>query len=135
MQSYYGTKRISAEPEKIGDEEGYTVEYTDGYKSWSPKATFEAAYLPTTAMNFSGALSYVRGGGRVARAGWNGKDMFIFLVPGSEFCVDREPLQSILGLGTAVNYRGHIDMKTVDGSIVPWIASQSDLLADDWFIV
>ena len=88
MKSYYGTKKIKAEPQINPNsdadsgaeaEEGYKVEYADGYISWSPKATFEAAYLPTTAMNFSGALSYVRDGGRVARAGWNGKDMFIFL--------------------------------------------------------
>ena len=141
MQDYYGTKRISAEPGVNPDpgdrsnEEGYRVVYADGYESWSPKDTFEAAYKPTTAMNFSGALSYIRDGGRVARAGWNGKDMFVFLVPGSVFKVDREPLLSIMGLGTEVDYHGHIDMKTVTGQIVPWLASQTDLLADDWFIV
>jgi len=83
-------------------------------------------------MNFSDALTAIKGGELLARAGWNGKGMFVFLVKGSTFIVNREPLLSILGDGKAVRYQGHIDMHTADGSIVPWLASQSDLLADDW---
>lgn len=37
--------------------------------------------------------------------------------------------------GTEINYRPHIDMRTADGEVVPWVASQSDLLVDDWVIV
>lgn len=83
-------------------------------------------------MDFSDALTHIRSGGRAARAGWNGKNMFVFLVPGSKFKVNREPLLSILGEGTEVDYHGHIDMRTANGQIVPWLASQTDLLADDW---
>lgn len=83
---------------------------------------------------FSKALLAVKQGHRVARAGWNGKGMFIFLVPGSTFTVNREPLLSILGEGAVVNYHGHVDMKTADGQIVPWLASQTDLLAEDWVL-
>jgi hypothetical protein len=83
-------------------------------------------------MTFSTALDLVKQGERVRRSGWNGKGMFIFLVPGSTFVVNREPLLSILGEGTQVQYHGHIDMKTAQGYIVPWLASQADLLADDW---
>lgn len=86
-------------------------------------------------MNFGGALALLKTGTRVARAGWNGKGMFIFLVNGSTFKVNREPLLSIYPEGTEINYQSHIDMKTVDGSIVPWLASQSDMLADDWMTV
>lgn len=86
-------------------------------------------------MDFSYALEQIKHGQRLARAGWNGKDMFIFLVPGSVFSVNREPLLSILGEGTEVDYHGHIDMRTASGQIVPWVASQTDLLADDWQIV
>jgi len=86
-------------------------------------------------LSFFEALLAVRGGLRAARAGWNGKGMFIFLVPGSTFQVNREPLLSILGEGTEVQYHGHIDMKTAQGYIVPWLASQADLLSDDWSIV
>lgn len=86
-------------------------------------------------MDFSYALEQIKHGGRMARAGWNGKGMFVFLVPGSVFNVNREPLLSILGEGTEVNYHGHIDMRTADGMIVPWVASQSDLLSEDWEVV
>ncbi len=84
---------------------------------------------------FSYALGVLRGGGKVARRGWNGKDMFIFLVEGSEFAVNREPLNKIYPMGHKIKYRPHIDMKTVDGSICVWTASQSDLLAEDWYLV
>lgn len=83
-------------------------------------------------MDFSDALRLVKEGRRVSRAGWNGKGMFIFLVPGSHFKVNREPLLSILGEGTEVDYHGHVDMRTASGQIVPWLCSQTDLLAEDW---
>ncbi|PZQ48914.1 MAG: DUF2829 domain-containing protein [Micavibrio aeruginosavorus] len=83
-------------------------------------------------MTFSAALEIIKHGGRVAREGWNGKNMFIFLVAGSRFSVNRPPLLGIYQEGTVIDYRSHIDMKTADGSVVPWIASQTDLLADDW---
>jgi hypothetical protein len=86
-------------------------------------------------MDFSEALLYVKTGKRVSREGWNGKGMFIFLVPGSTFTVNREPLLSILGEGTQVKYHGHVDMKTADDMIVPWLCSQTDMLATDWGIV
>jgi len=85
--------------------------------------------------SFSEALEHIKNGARCARAGWNGKGMFVFLVPGSRFVVNREPLLSILGEGTEVDYHGHIDMRTATGQIVPWLASQTDILADDWVIV
>lgn len=85
-------------------------------------------------MNFSDALNHIKAGHRVQRSGWNGKGMFLFLVPGSVFKVNREPLLSMMGEGTEVQYHAHIDMKTAQGYIVPWLASQADLLADDWEI-
>lgn len=86
-------------------------------------------------MDFSVALLAIKDGRRVARAGWNGKGMFIFLVPGSRFVVNREPLLSIMGEGTEVTYHAHIDMKTAQGYVVPWLASQADLMAEDWGLV
>jgi Protein of unknown function (DUF2829) len=86
-------------------------------------------------MNFSQALDEIKAGKRVSRTGWNGKSMFLFLVPGSNFKVNREPLLSIMGEGAEVTYCPHIDMKTADGKIVPWLASQTDVLADDWGVV
>ncbi len=86
-------------------------------------------------MNFGQALEALKEGKRVARTGWNGKGMFLFLVPGSNFVVNREPLLSIMGEGANVTYRPHIDMKDAEGKVVPWLASQSDLLAEDWWEV
>ena len=83
-------------------------------------------------MDFGKAIEALKEGKRVARAGWNGKGMFLFLVNGSNFVVNREPLLSILGEGAMVTYRPHIDMKDAEGKVVPWLASQTDMLAEDW---
>lgn len=85
-------------------------------------------------MDFSEALELVRRGYTAAREGWNGKGMFIFLVPGSTFQVSRAPLLGLYPEGTTIAYHAHIDMRTADGTIVPWIASQTDLLSDDWVV-
>ena len=86
-------------------------------------------------MKFSTALDHLLAGGKVTRRGWNGSGMFLFLVPGSTFKVSRPPLLGIYEEGHVIHYRPHIDMKTVDDSIVTWVASQSDLLSDDWELV
>ena len=86
-------------------------------------------------MDFGAALQALKHGQKVAREGWNGKGMFLFLVHGSVFKVNRPPLLGIYTEGTEINYRPHIDMKTVDGEIVPWLASQTDMLAEDWCVV
>jgi len=85
-------------------------------------------------MNFGDALNALRLGARVSRAGWNGKGMFLFLVPGSRFVVNRPPLLGIYPEGTEVEYSPHVDMRAADGKIVPWLASQTDILAEDWQI-
>ena len=86
-------------------------------------------------LSFEVALVHVKQGMRVARIGWNGKGMFIFLDPGSTFMVNRPPLLGIYPEGTEIDYHAHIDMRTATGEIVPWIASQTDLLTDDWMVV
>jgi len=78
------------------------------------------------------AVKQMQQGQRVARAGWNGRGMFIFLVPGSTFEVNRLPLLGIYPAGTEVTYQPHVDMKTAQDTVVPWLCSQSDLLANDW---
>lgn len=86
-------------------------------------------------MDFGMALNELKVGNKVARKGWNGKGMFLFLVPGSTFEVNRAPLLGIYPAGTVINYCPHIDMKTADDKIVPWLASQTDVLAEDWLVV
>ncbi|MGW0485830.1 DUF2829 domain-containing protein [Nonomuraea sp. NPDC003214] len=89
-------------------------------------------------MTFGEALAHLKAGHRVTRAGWNGRGMWIFLVPGSTITVaaDRPLGQAAPHLvGREIEYRPHIDMFTADGQIVPWVATQSDLLADDWILL
>lgn len=86
-------------------------------------------------LDFGSALDAIKAGYRVARSGWNGKGMFLFLVPGSKFKVNRPPLLGIYPEGTEVSYHAHIDMKTAQGDVVPWVASQTDVLAEDWEII
>ena len=161
MKTYIGTKLVRSEPmnraeynefrgwqlpaDENGADEGYLVEYMDGgkpntathagYVSWSPKDQHEAAYRETSGMSFGLAVEAMKKGMKVARAGWNGKGMFLFLVHGSTFQVNRPPLLGIYPEGTTVNYCPHIDMKTADDKVVPWLASQTDVLADDWAIL
>lgn len=120
---------------------GYYVVYEDGYTSWSPAEAFEKGYTAVDtfiavetswAGSFQAALTHLKQGGRAARSGWNGKGMFVFLVPGSTFAVSRAPLLGIFSEGTPIDYRPHIDIKGVDGAISTWVPSIGDVLADDW---
>ncbi|OMF17237.1 hypothetical protein BK131_04535 [Paenibacillus amylolyticus] len=92
-------------------------------------------------MDFGKAIEALKDGKRVARAGWNGKGMFIYLVDGStvEAMDLRNEAATHVGDNlppfTNVRINPHIDMKSADGSIVVgWLASQTDVLADDWVI-
>lgn len=86
-------------------------------------------------LNFGQAIEALKDGKKVCRQGWNGKGMFLFLVPGSTFKVNRPPLLGIYEEGTEINYQSHIDMKTANDTVVPWLASQTDVLAEDWMLV
>jgi hypothetical protein len=74
-------------------------------------------------MTFGEALDALKNGQRVARAGWNGKGMWLAYVP-TFMAAGACPLGF-----TPLPWIG---MKTADGGFVPWLASQTDILADDW---
>lgn len=162
MQHYIGTKAITARlmsrqsyndyrgwvlpDNENGADEGYLVEYLDGgqsnhpdhdgYVSWSPKEQFENAYQASGSMSFGHALVALKSGQRVARAGWNGKGMWLVLVPGSADIECREGSPYHNAGFTRGDILPHIDMYTASGQMLPgWLASQSDMLADDWEIV
>jgi hypothetical protein len=83
------------------------------------------------------AVKELHDGNRVARAGWNGKNMYLFLIPGSRFTVDADkPMGKACPelVGMEVDYQAHVDMKTAQDTVVPWLCSQSDLLAVDWVL-
>ena len=138
-RKYIGTKIITAYPQEKDGKPGYGVIYADGYTSWSPKDVFEASYRAIEregqSLTFGDALHMLKQGKKVARAGWNGKGMFLFLVQGSTFKVNRPPLLGIYQEGTEIHYCPHIDTKTADGKVVPWLCSQTDALAEDWQVV
>jgi len=168
MNKYIGTKLIKAKPmtradynklrgwklpdDENGSDPGYLVEYLDGgkpnldgydgYVSWSPKEQFDNAYREVSGLNFGLAIEAMKKGLKVARKGWNGKDMWIAITPYSSI-----PFKYIEEGRGATSHRAkednidiklnaHIDMRASDGSIVVgWLASQTDMLSDDWFIV
>ncbi len=106
---------------------------SNNIKELTPEAAIVLnSHFACDELSFSVALILLKRGYKVAREGWNGKGMFLFLVPGSEFTVNRPPLLGIYPEGTPIKYHAHIDMKTADGMIVPWLASQTDMLAEDW---
>lgn len=133
MHQYIGTKIIQAEPlTKEDGQGGYKVVYPDGYTSWSPVAAFDEAYRPCNAMTFGLAIEALKKGKRVARAGWNGKGMWLALVEGYDYNPDK---------GRGATYAlgcqklPWVGMKTANEGFVPWLASQTDMLAEDWMIV
>ena len=91
-------------------------------------------------MNFGKALEELKQGNRVARKGWNGKGMFIYFESGSLIAPDKirnlTLAKSIPDSQKHIDINPHIDMKSADGSIVVgWLASQTDMLANDWVLI
>lgn len=162
MKLYIGTKAIMATPMKRldynnyrgwtlpadenGSDEGFLVEYRnsesnhpdhDGYISWSPSKIFHQSYKPFGEMSFSEALTAMKQGYSMARKGWNGKGMYLYLVPENRYAPTTPAGHAIAknhedGL---VPYGAYIAMKTAQNNVVPWLASQTDVLADDWEVL
>ncbi len=158
MRTYIGTKLVKMQPmtrlqyneyrgwalptDENGADEGYLVEYLDGgkpnhkdhagYISWSPKEQAEAAYRETSGLSFGLAVEALKKGLRVARAGWNGKGMWLSHVRAGEWQV----AEAVPGMDDkSLLTQPWVGMKTADNKFVPWLASQTDVLADDWMIV
>ena len=87
-------------------------------------------------MDIGKAVELLKGGKKVARLGWNGKNMFLWLKPEfkiqSDWCKDPILLDICEKNGGSIIGLPSVSMKTVDNSVVPWLASQTDLLAEDW---
>ena len=133
MKQFIGTKLIKAEPaEKLGAQ-GYKVVYSqpDGseYTSWSPKDVFEESYREVNGMSFGLAIEALKKGYKVARSGWNGKGIFIELQVPDINSKMTSPYIFIDTTGLETNN------PNAPKSRVPWLASQTDMLADDWQII
>lgn len=135
-------KSGGANVERDPADEGYVITYRKGepneYVSWCPKAEFEAVSRPVDGMTFGEAIEAMKRGKKVARMGWNGKGMWLVLQNGSVVegeNMRNEPARSFYG-NNMVRICGHIDMKAADNSyVVGWLASQTDMLSEDWCIV
>jgi len=151
MKRYLGVKIIGAIPmtrleynvfrgwklseDENGADEGFLVEYEPngnpntkeykGYVSWSPYGVFHEAYRETTGLNFGLAIEALKKGYKVARTGWNGKGMWLKYMNGKNGELPRGSKYLLPFIG----------MKTSDDGFVPWLASQTDILAEDWEIV
>ena len=148
MKKYVGTKILEARPMNRGEynayrgwtipanenpnDEGYLVKYQDGYESWSPKDIFEESYRDCEGMSFGIALELAKKGFKIARVGWNGKNQHIELASNISY---------ISSDGEVVNCEHDaIGNKAIafvgtSGVQMGWLASQADMLAEDWVVV
>lgn len=85
-------------------------------------------------LSFGQALEALEAGRAVARDGWNGKGMFLYLVPPGNYPARTGVAKAYWGEESLVPYGAYIAMKTAQGNVVPWLASQTDVLAKDWAI-
>ena len=151
MEQFIGTKIVQAEPawrltgrdgrkhivtmkpallEGEVLEEGYRVIYApDGYESWSPKEVFEVAYRCTEGMNFGLALEAAKMGKKIARHGWNGKGIYLEVQVPNEHSKMTLPSIYIVTNGLIT------DNPLAPKGCVPWLASQTDMLSDDWYVI
>lgn len=151
-------KSGGANVERDANDDGYVITYRKGkpneYVSWCPKAEFDLVSRPTDGLSFGLAIEAMKSGKKVARRGWNGKGMFLWLKPATtikaEWCKD-EMLKGlveanggeILGLGTICMYTHDSSERKLYSNEPPgrkailtgWVPSQSDMLYDDWEIV
>lgn len=136
--TYIGIKRISAEPQTLNGEDGYNVVYNDGYESWYPyeswlpKDVFERMCHENGKMSFSEALYAARHfGAKIARAGWNGKKQYITVASHFEYddSTGHNKVEHKTSHSAALVFHGTL------GDQVGWLASQADMLSDDWCVV
>lgn len=93
-------------------------------------------------MNFGQAIEALKLGKKVARAGWNGKGMWVAYTPASTFAPQyakpghAAAHRAIEAPAEEIRLTAHLDMRAADGSmVIGWLASQTDMLAEDWQIV
>ena len=88
--------------------------------------------MPTT-MNFGDAIDALKQWYRITRAGWNGKDMFVYYVPAGEYPAQTDVAKE--HIGETVKYREYMALKTAQWDVATWSPSGSDALAEDWIVL
>ena len=121
-------------------EDGYvfTTSADDQYPQYMPAEEFEKTCRSTENMTFGDALLVLKQGKRVARKGWNGKNMSVAYqkgypdgIPCNKNTAEAWGMQE----GELFKCRPYLQMRCADGTFQMWLASQSDILADDWYVV
>ena len=89
---------------------------------------------------FEQALRWLKGGRKIARKGWNGHGMFIYLVRQhkeaiSEYSNETYSLIGFYGEGIEINFQDRIDMRYANGNFGTWSPSHEDILSNDWHLV
>jgi hypothetical protein len=90
-----------------------------------------ASNINASNMNFSQALQALKSGFRAARKGWNGASMWVALASPTEGA----RLRGYIVTDVPFKTLPFLVMKTADCHLVPWLASQTDLLSEDWYLV
>ena len=88
--------------------------------------------------DFGEALRVLKAGGKVRREGWNGRGMWVVMMPGYPNGVPANThAAAALGVseGATVRIKPYLAMRDVQGHLVPWLASQTDMLSEDWLVV
>ena len=149
MKLYIGTKIVKAMPmtmtkaqEMLGreikpatvEEDGYLVEYKDGYMSWSPKSVFEEAYHEANSVNFGRAVALLKAGHAVKRKSWSGSK-FLYYVPSASYPAMTDVAKSIMNEERKVSYKEYIAIRCKDGDVGFYTPTQCDVLANDWELV
>lgn len=86
-------------------------------------------------MNIGKALEALDDGKAVQRQGWNGAGLFVYRVPAASYPAQTGVAKAYFGEDALVPYQAYLAMKTADGTVVPWTASQTDLQAEDWIVL
>lgn len=85
--------------------------------------------------DFGEAIRRLKAGALVSRAGWNGKSMWLAYqkaYPNGIPINGNTAEATGIPMGTVIRFLPYLMMRTADGSFVPWLASQTDVLAEDW---
>ena len=84
--------------------------------------------------NFGWALEMLKQGKKVCRSGWNGKGMFVYLVPANKYPAKNNHFNTMVGLypDDMVPYNAYFAIKNVDNTVSTWVPSVNDCLATDW---
>ena len=91
--------------------------------------------IQTSGLAFGLAIEALKLGKRVARAGWNGKGMFVYRVPANSYPAQTDAAKSYFGEGAMVPYNAYYAIKNVDETVSTWVPSINDCEAEDWCIV